>query len=447
MKALAPLRRALLAFQGKAFPLETTVADGGWTRLYETTPGGWQRRLTVARDDVLSLPTAFAAQGLIAQDVAKLGAAVRRWNPRSEIWERSALDWVDDLLARPNAYQNRLQFVESWIHSKLSTGNTYALKARRNDGRVAAMHVLHPGKVTPLVAGGSVFYRLQPDNLAGIEAQTVPASEIIHDRFNTLYHPLVGVSPLHPAALAALQGIEIQQRAARFWRNNAQPSGALVVPETTTIEEARAFKKLWQAEYGGDNTGSIAVLAGGLDYKPLAQTAKDSQQVEQLKLTREEIATAYRIPLYKLNAAPAPSVANTGQLDQEYYSNCLQIHVAHFEIAMTLGLELPTGYRVDLDEGDILRMDPLTKAQVLREKVESGQLTRNEARRLENMPPLPGGDVLLIQEQYWPASAVADPGRGLPKKDGGPSTVDATPAKAAEDLTGRALEAFARMVQ
>jgi phage portal protein BeeE len=29
----------------------------------------------------------------------------------------------------------------------------------------------------------------------------VPAREIIHDRFNCLFHPLVGISPLYAAAL------------------------------------------------------------------------------------------------------------------------------------------------------------------------------------------------------------------------------------------------------
>ncbi|WP_416380911.1 hypothetical protein, partial [Klebsiella pneumoniae] len=34
----------------------------------------------------------------------------------------------------------------------------------------------------------------------------VPAREVIHDRFNCLFHPLIGLSPIYAAGLAAMQG-------------------------------------------------------------------------------------------------------------------------------------------------------------------------------------------------------------------------------------------------
>lgn len=443
---LAPLRRALTAFtaKGDLSVGQTVIPNGGrWQRIVERRSGDWQRRVHADREDILQVPAAFAAQGLISQDLAKLTTRLLKWNPEAEIHEWASLAHIDELLIRPNSFQNILQFNESWMQSKLSSGNTYALKGRFK-GAVRALYILDPWRTKPLVSpGGSVFYALHPDNLAGLEeAVIVPASEIIHDRFNTLYHPLVGVSPLHPASLIASLGIEIQERAARFWKNNAQPGGMLVVPGDVDDDKIKIYKELWDENFGGENSGKTAVLAGGMDYKPFSQTAKDSQLVEQLKLTREEIATCYRVPLYKLNAASTPAAANGGQLDQEYYSNCLQTHVVNYELAMTLGLELPKGYKVDLDEGDMLRMDPLTKSQVMKERVTGGWWTLNEARREDNKPPKDGGDDLLVQEQYWPSRAVADPSRGVPKKSGAAQT----PANDEEggDATERALAAFSK---
>lgn len=43
---------------------------------------------------------------------------------------------------------------------------------------------------------GEVFYRISRDKLAGVGEMIVPSSEIIHDRYNCLYHPLVGLSPM-----------------------------------------------------------------------------------------------------------------------------------------------------------------------------------------------------------------------------------------------------------
>src|SRR5690606_20504727 len=109
-------------------------------------------------------------------------------------------------LRKPNRYQNRIQFFEWWITSKLLRGNTYVLKERDGRGVVQRLHLLDPSRVQVLVAtDGSVFYQISQDDLAGVPEASVavPASEIIHDRMNCLFHPLVGVSPIFASGIAA----------------------------------------------------------------------------------------------------------------------------------------------------------------------------------------------------------------------------------------------------
>jgi HK97 family phage portal protein len=125
---------------------------------------------------------------------------------------------IPALYKRPNAFQNRIQFFENWLNSKLCHGNTVALKIRNNAGKITELRLLDWNKVTPLVADdGSVFYQINPDNMTGIESSvTVPAREVIHDRFNCLFHPLIGLSPIYAAGLAAMQGHHIQENSAFF---------------------------------------------------------------------------------------------------------------------------------------------------------------------------------------------------------------------------------------
>ena len=58
----------------------------------------------------------------------------------------------------------------------------------------------------------------------------VPAREIIRDRYNCIYHPLVGTSPIWAAASSAAQGAAIQQSSAKFFKNASQPGGILTAP-------------------------------------------------------------------------------------------------------------------------------------------------------------------------------------------------------------------------
>ncbi|STI54465.1 Putative phage portal protein [Escherichia coli] len=98
------------------------------------------------------------------------------------------------LCRRPNAQQNRIQFFELWLNAKLRHGNTVVLKIRNARGQIKELRILDWSRVEPLVADdGEVFYRITPDRNCGItEAVTVPAREVIHDRFNCFFIRLWG---------------------------------------------------------------------------------------------------------------------------------------------------------------------------------------------------------------------------------------------------------------
>src|SRR5690606_27662586 len=119
--------------------------------------------------------------------------------PRTGIWRETENAAFSPVLRRPNRYQNHIQFKEWWVISRLLHGNTYVLKERDKRGVVKALYILDPSRVMPLVTpGGSVYYQLSTDNMSGVtETVVVPAEDIIHDRINALFHPLVGVSPIY----------------------------------------------------------------------------------------------------------------------------------------------------------------------------------------------------------------------------------------------------------
>jgi phage portal protein BeeE len=48
------------------------------------------------------------------------------------IWTETDSPAFSPVLRKPNRYQNRIQFWESWILSKLTRGNAYVLKERDN---------------------------------------------------------------------------------------------------------------------------------------------------------------------------------------------------------------------------------------------------------------------------------------------------------------------------
>src|SRR4029453_15048405 len=99
-----------------------------------------------------------------------------------------------------------------------------------------ALYVLDPGRVKALIApDGSVYYELQTNDLAGLAASegqvVVPAKEIIHDRWNCAFHPLVGLSPLYACGGAASQALAMQAASTTFFSSGGRAGGMLLVTQ------------------------------------------------------------------------------------------------------------------------------------------------------------------------------------------------------------------------
>jgi phage portal protein, HK97 family len=374
------------------------VRERGWHRILESFSGAWQRNVEVSYDSVLSNHADFACRTLIASDIAKLRVKLVQ-RDSDGIWSEVSNPAYSPVLRKPNRYQNRIQFFEGWVLSKLQRGNTYVLKQRDGRGVVTALYVLDPTLVTPLVTeSGDVYYELRADHLAGLkERVVVPAREIIHDRFNCMFHPLVGVSPIFAGGLAAMHGLAIMNDSTVFFQNGAQPGGVLTAPGAIGEDTAKRLKESWDSNFSGRNAGKVAVLGDGLKYEAMKSKATDAQLIEQLKWSAEVVCSTYHVPPYKIGVGQMPTFNNIQSLNIEYYSQCLQGLIEAIELCLDEGLAMAEGIGTEFDLDGLLRMDSVTQMDVLEKS--KGKMTVNEQRKRLDLKPVAGGDTVYLQEQ------------------------------------------------
>lgn len=386
----------------------------GWLSsfIHEVTTGGWQRNEEVAVDTALSNPTLYSCITLIAGDIAKLRPMLVEQDSDG-IWTEVESAAFSPVLRQPNGYQIWPDFAEWYILSKLIHGNAYALKARDNRNVVRALYILDPNRVTPMLApDGSLFYQLAPDPLADLrESVMVPAREMIHDVMCPLFHPLVGVSPIYAAGYAALQGLNIRNTSDRFFKNGSRPGGILLVPGNLSQAQADEMKANWKSAFSGDNQGDVAVLTAGMKYEPMAMTAEQSQLVDQLRMSDEDIAKCFHMPRHKVDIGPDPSFNNIEGLNQQYYSDCLQKHITKLQIKMKTGIEVDNvpgkTYSIELDLDDLILMDTGAKADAASKAVTSGLSYNETRRRFWDVGPVKGGESPLAQQQNYSLEALA----------------------------------------
>lgn len=395
----------------RAKSLAAAVPSRGWYSLIrEPRAGAWQRNEEIQAGTVMAHNAVYACVTLIAQDVGKLRHKLVE-KTEDGIWQEVERESPFlGFLRKPNRYQNHIQFKEWWVQSKLMNGNAYALKVRDARGVVCEEYLLDPTMVKPLVApNGAVYYQLTQDNLSGVpeEGRTVPASEIIHDRMNCLFHPLVGVSPIYACGAAATIGLNIEENAEGFFGNGSNPSGILTAPGTIDQPTAERLSSAWRENFSGENAGKVAVLGNDLKYQPLRMTAVDAQMIEHLRWTAETVCSAFHVPPFKIGIGQMPTYQNAEVLNQIYYSDCLQSHIEAYEAAQDEGLGLDgvkIGVELDLDA--LLRMDSSTQVKTLTEGVRGGLFAPNEARRKADLSPLAGGDTIYLQHQDYPMEKV-----------------------------------------
>jgi len=423
----------------KGLQLAPLSGRGGWWPVSIAEPflGAWQRDLSISMDTVLTYSTVFACETLIMSDLGKLCLRLVE-KDGDGIWVETENPAYSPVLRKPNRYQNTSQFVETWTASKLNSGNTYVLKQR--DGRqvVTAMYPLDPTKVTPLVTPqGAVYYELKRDDLSGLSAERliVPASEMIHDRFNCLFHPLMGLSPIFACAVAARQGLAIQNNSSKLASNGSIPGGVLTAPGAIKDETALRLKAYWDSNFTGANVGKVAVLGDGLKYEAMAHTSVEMQLVEQLNMSSVAVCSAYHVPPYMVDVGPAPPYSNAEPIIQKYYNQCLQTLMKAIEDSLDEGLSLgpPNNkFGTEFDPDDLIWMDATAKAKAAQDGIGSGGMSPNEARkRYYALGPVTGGDSPMVQQQYYSLAALAERDASKPFAKPAP----ATPPAVEEDIT------------
>ena len=111
----------------------------------------------------------------------------------------------------------------------------------------------------------------------------------------------MGLSPLETLRQLLAEDSAATEYRQAYWQNAARLEGVVERPATApkwTPEQKQSCRDQWAARYAGPaSAGQTAVLEDGMTLTPTSYNARDSEFTEARKLTREEVAAAYHIPL------------------------------------------------------------------------------------------------------------------------------------------------------
>lgn len=346
--------------------------------------------------------------------------------------ERVTTSALSRIIRKPNDYQSMSDLLLNLTRRLYTKGEAFALAARNDRSEIAELHWMREG--WPLVAeDGSIFYWLRGNEIVDRRfdlAAPVPARDVLHVRLHTPRHPLQGESPVCAAALELMMSGAALNHQVAFYLNQARPSFLLETEMKLTKAEAQDLRERWDAQTKGENAGGTPILSWGLKAKPVTVGAGDAQLADMLKLSDQNVALAFRVPLQILGIGGTP-FASTEALMASWKAMGLGFCLNHIEEAFGLLFRLrgfPDEY-VEFDTNALLRSSFKEMIEAL-SKGTQRVFAINEARRYLDLPAKPGGDELLVQLQDVPLSQA-----------GKAQTAPAPPPKPEDDLPDPEAEA------
>lgn len=328
------------------------------------------------------------------------------------------------ILRSPNSYQSISDFLLNAIRSLYLDGNVYALALRNNRFEIDELHLMSSSSsVARIAATGEVFYSLAGNpiidrQLAGA-ALLVPARDVLHIKLHTTRDPLKGESPLVAAYLDISAGDAIKNQQIAFYLNQGRPSFVLGSDQVITPERAAKARIRWEEQCKGLNQGGVPILSEGLKPLPLSTSAKDAELAEIMKLSDQNIALVFRVPLQMLGLGGTP-FASTEALMQFWLASGLGFCLNHVEEAFGQLFALrgyPDEY-VEFDTRALLRSAEKDRIEALARAVQGGIKSPNEARAEEGLEEVEFGDEPRCQSQVVPLSAAS----GIPSAPAAPAS-------------------------
>jgi HK97 family phage portal protein len=318
------------------------------------------------------------------------------------------------VMRAPNDYQTSSDFILNAVRSLYLDGNAYALALRNDRFEIASLHLMHPNRCRAQTYGGEIYYslggngvidsRLEVLELGQLSA--VPARDVFHVKLQTPRDILKGETPLTAAALAIAANNAMMTQAIAFYGNQSRPSGVLQTDMVLTPAQVTELRSRWDDQARGLAAGGTPILTSGLKFEPITVSQADAQFAEAMKLSDQQIAEVFRVPLAIIGSEAQP-MGSTEALMAFWIGGGLGFALNQVELAIDrlFGLAKIDGEYSEFDTSILLRSAFQQRIEGLARAVQGGIYSPNEARALEGLPAAKDGNEPRVQQQVVPLSA------------------------------------------
>ena len=346
-----------------------------------------------------------AVVNFLANSIAQLPLKVYRRDAENRR-KRDRDSAAARLLYRPNSDQTEYEFIRALATEYFVFGCVYVWLLPDPDSASGWQARIIP---TDWISGTEKSNSYGPEKITvtanGSGTIEISRSEFVRFCTYSPGNPGGYVSPISALRQTLEEQIQSGQFRKELWRSSGRLNAQIIRPkdvqkwdDETRQKWVTAFREAWGP--GGSKAGSIPLLEDGMEIKPFSTSFREQQWAESVKLSREAVAAAYRINPSLVWHTDSQTYASSKDNARALYAECLgpdlqmiQQRINAFLLPM-VGADPETYVEFDLTEK--LKGSFEERASILQASVGGPWMTRNEARADVNLPPVVGGDELIV---------------------------------------------------
>lgn len=342
----------------------------------------------------------YRAVTLIASDIARLDVEISNTGAES-------------LLRSPSRFMSAFEFRRTMTLNVLLYGNSFAAINRTRGGELLELLPLDPDSVSLDLTGADPIYR------------TRVYGDLTMDQVFHLKAPsssgMWGESPVSLCRKSLQLAAAQEEMALKSFTNAGNPKIALVHPRAMTPEQMQKTEAYYmQRHSGSENAGRPMVLADGMRIERISSTMDDTGLDAARKYSIGDVSRIYGVPASYLSGDVMSSYGSIEWLSRMYVDGALRAWLECWSAEIITKLATPFD-SVVWDTDDLIRPNMAEMYAALRTGVESGVITRNEAREELELAPLPGLDEPIIAMNMGTGGGQTNLGTDTSAQEGTPN--------------------------
>jgi HK97 family phage portal protein len=314
----------------------------------------------------------------------------------------------------PNPEMTSMPFRCLGINRQVNNGNFWSEIERDRSGNPVRLWPIHNGRVKLFRASeeyatqagvepNSIVWRVQND--VGHDPSWIPDKDMFHVRSIISDDGIIGKGVIENARETIGHGLATVRQGAAYMKNSARPSVVIIGGKFKQGESREDYRRMWNDVHGGPaNNAKPAMLPEGSDIKVLSFSPEDSQFIQTLQHSVEEVARWYGVPPHMIQHLLRATFDNIEHQGIDYVVYSLIPWLKLWEEEAWRKLLTPAEQKTHFFKHNVeglLRGDAAARAAFYKAMWDIGAFSINDILRKEDMNSIgPAGDQHFVQTSY-----------------------------------------------